>query len=171
MSSPGEEWRSVHRGVYQVSDLGRVRRVAPGAATKPGRILGPYDDGKGYLKVSLCAAGRRTIRFVHSLIAEAFIGECPAGMEVNHKDCNPKNNRPDNLEYVTTQQNTAHAKAANRMAKGSAVPSAKLNEAKVLEIRRLAKEGVKRKKLCSIFGVGSSVMTKVINRTAWKHVA
>jgi hypothetical protein len=47
---------------------------------------------------------RRTYR-VHSLVAEAFIGQRPVGLDVSHKDENAINNRPDNLMYETRKAN------------------------------------------------------------------
>ena len=52
---------------------------------------------------------------VHSLVALAFIGPRPEGMEVNHKDCDKQNNALNNLEYVTHGENQRHAAQMGRM--------------------------------------------------------
>ena len=46
---------------------------------------------------------------VHRLVAFAFVDGYMDGLEVNHKDCNPNNNRADNLEWVTSIENKRHA--------------------------------------------------------------
>lgn len=69
------------------------------------RALTPGDNGRGYLRV-MCA-GR--LHCVHRLVAVAFLGPVPAGKEVNHKDGDKLNNRPENLEYVTRSENMRHA--------------------------------------------------------------
>jgi hypothetical protein len=38
--------------------------------------------------------------FVHDLVASAFLGPCPVGFKVRHKDGNGFNNKLENLEYV-----------------------------------------------------------------------
>ncbi len=45
------EWRPVvgYEGLYEVSDQGQVRRVAPGMGTRPGRVLRARKDKGGYL--------------------------------------------------------------------------------------------------------------------------
>lgn len=95
-----ESWRDIpgSDGRYQVSDLGRVRSM---------RLLTPCPaTGTGYLAVTLTGQVRVA---VHVLVASAFLGPRPQGMEVNHIDCNRTNNRPDNLEYVTPSENVRHS--------------------------------------------------------------
>lgn len=109
-----EEWRAVvgYEGVYEVSDKGGVRslprhdrmgRPVKGGplSTKPGNI--------GYPVVSLWKNGEGTTVTVHSLVAEAFIGPRPEGMDVAHRDGTRTNNSVENLRYLSRQDNLIEA--------------------------------------------------------------
>lgn len=86
-------WRPI-RGFpnYAVSNTGevhnRIRRTA----------LNPWVDRTGRYKVTLFEGGRRHERYVHRLVAEAFLDTFYPGMHICWKDGNNKNNRADNLE-------------------------------------------------------------------------
>jgi hypothetical protein len=47
--------------------------------------------------------------FVHRIVAAAFIGPCPDGLEINHKNGIKLDNRAENLEYTTRSANMKHA--------------------------------------------------------------
>jgi hypothetical protein len=111
------EWRPVvgFEDWYEVSSDGRIRTLP--------REIG-WIAKTGYIQVHLChgiqgriyggSSGRKrkgTRAHVHRIVARAFLGECPEGLVVNHKDANPLNNAAANLEYVTHQENTAHARS------------------------------------------------------------
>lgn len=66
---------------------------------------------RGYPKVNLHANGLKKSVFVHRLVAAAYHGVCPVGMQVNHIDHDKANNRPENLEYVTPSANRRAYKA------------------------------------------------------------
>lgn len=73
------------------------------------RILTPTDNGNGYLIVSLKRHGTRKNKYIHRLVAEAFLYK-PNGMNyVNHKDYNKKNNDVENLEWCTQKVNIRHS--------------------------------------------------------------
>lgn len=59
----------------------------------------------GYLRVTLSEDARKTNRYVHQLVAEAYHGSRPEGMEIRHLDGNPHNNRADNLTWGTHSEN------------------------------------------------------------------
>jgi len=101
-----EEWRSVLRNQnYEVSNLGRVRRVTRGGGAVPGRVLKAGLLRNGYMIVSLWKDGEGKSTHVSALVSEAFLGPKPEGLDINHKDGVKKNNTPGNLEYVTRSEN------------------------------------------------------------------
>ena len=104
-----EQWKPCFEGWYDVSDMGRIRRARRGPRTRPGYILKPVLWGNGYSIIRVYVDSVRKWSPVHRLVAEAFIGPCPAGKEVNHKDGIKSNNLASNLEYVTRGENLRHA--------------------------------------------------------------
>lgn len=91
-------WVSADGEVFSCHPKNRAR----GAMTR----LAPADNGRGYLRIR--CEGR--MMSVHKLIALAFLGPLSDGFEVNHKDGNKRNNRPNNLEYTSRSGNMRHAK-------------------------------------------------------------
>jgi hypothetical protein len=96
-----EEWREIAGFPgYFVSDLGNVR------GPRARRLRA--DAVRGYLRVWLCASGRRVRRQVSHLVLEAFTGPRPLGAQARHVHHNdPSCNRRDNLEWGTAAQNAA----------------------------------------------------------------
>jgi hypothetical protein len=106
-----EVWRPIsgYEGLYSVSNLGRIRNeLGFDKRWFAGRILEGTKTKKGYIRIALSREGKKKFYRVHCLVASAFIGKCPTGMQVNHKDLNKSNNRLDNLEDMTPLQNIRH---------------------------------------------------------------
>ncbi len=106
-----EEWRVTSDAAYEVSDWGRVRSYATvgsrlGTRQQTPRILRVGSCSYGYPHVRL---GRRKCFNVHVLVALAFLGPCPPGQEVRHKDDDTRNPRAENLEYGTRKDNVQDA--------------------------------------------------------------
>lgn len=59
----------------------------------------------GYLQLSTFKNSKRKAYLVHRLVWNAFVGEIPAGFELDHIDRNRTNNALSNLRLVTHQQN------------------------------------------------------------------
>ena len=75
-----------------------------------GKILSQYITYNGYCLLHIRdKEGRKHTRYVHRLIAEAFIENPNEFMDVNHKNGNKRDNRVDNLEWCTRQYNIRHA--------------------------------------------------------------
>lgn len=102
---PNEDVRNVngYEGHYQVTSLGRVY------SKMTGRFLRPGVSNAGYETVVLCVAQKRETLTIHRLVACAFLGTPESKMDVNHIDGNKRNNRLDNLEWVSRSENIAHA--------------------------------------------------------------
>ena len=100
---PVEEWRAVAAcSKYMVSNKGNI--IGPS-----GKALKPLDMQVGYHSVCLSLGNRKTLRrYVHVLVAEAFLGEVPKDFVVNHIDGNKKNNELFNLEIISRKENGAH---------------------------------------------------------------
>jgi len=105
-----EEWRDVvgYEGSYEVSNQGRVRSVARTITDSldrtrrlKGRVLRPTTVGSEdrYVGVSLYRGRVMRSRMVHKIVAEAWLGPCPDGCEVDHDDKDGRNNLASNLCY------------------------------------------------------------------------
>jgi hypothetical protein len=161
-------------GVYQVSNLGRVRsHCGPkwGTRSRKPRVLKPGHDGN-YLAVNLMfGTGYRRMR-IHRLVSAAFIGSCPPGQEVRHLDGNPSNNQASNLAYGTRLMNMQDAIEHGTIRRGEDKSQAKLTDAAVRKIRAIyAAGGRSHRSLAAEFGVTHALIQKVIDRRAWKHIA
>lgn len=99
---------------YEVSSFGRVRSWKPinqfAPAPNAPKLMRPGTDASGYNKVDLRRDGERVTASVHVLVAEAFRGPRPKGLDVAHNDGDPMNNIVSNLRYATRAENEADKK-------------------------------------------------------------
>jgi len=142
--------------MWRFSDVPQTR-LKPGTGTKGHRYVNLHRDGKQHC------------RYVHHLILEAFVGPCPNGMEACHNDGNPSNNALSNLRWDTPKSNNADKLAHGTLLFGSAMPHAKLNEAKVAEIKALDKMGLSRREIGARFGIGPNYVGSIVRGKRWVH--
>lgn len=111
-----EVWRNIegYEGLYEVSNLGKVRSVdrwilmTDGRKQfKKGKIIAQVKRRKGqnYLSVGLWKNNKLKTCLVHRLVAKAFIPNVANKHFINHKDENQENNCVSNLEWCTALEN------------------------------------------------------------------
>ena len=94
---------TVKQNMYAVSDYGTIINAQTG-------LIKEQRNNNGYRVCSLMRSdfGKGTYR-VHRLVAWEFCPGRDINLTVNHIDCNKHNNYYENLEWVTSSENTKHA--------------------------------------------------------------
>ena len=97
-------WKSIsgYEGIYAVSNFGEI--AALDQKGNISKLMSPKDNGKGYKAVNL----RGKMKYVHRLVAEAFIPNPNNYPCVNHKDESRDNNVAYNLEWCTYSYNSKY---------------------------------------------------------------
>jgi len=139
-----EVWKDVvgYEGIYQVSDLGRVKSF-----TKKynGKFLKENTEFKGYKTVTFYKNLKRKTFKIHRLVAIAFIDNYEELPQVNHKDENKGNNTLENLEWCDNQYNIDYSKL--KPVRGI---DATTNEEKIFKSAKYAENyGFKANDICS----------------------
>ena len=92
-----------YEGLYQVSDLGRVKSLITNI------ILSIQFDKYGYNYVSF---GNKKYK-IHQLVAKTFIPNLENKPTVNHKDEIKTNNKVNNLEWFTVEEQNKYSRGIN----------------------------------------------------------
>lgn len=107
-----EVWKDIkgYEGLYQVSNLGRVKSLHKG---NEGKIMNQTISKEGYLRVHLCKDGKKKTIDVHRLVAIAFIPNPDNLPCVNHKDEVKSNNVVTNIEWCSYSYNNKYGTGNN----------------------------------------------------------
>lgn len=165
-----EQWKQCLPG-YEVSDHGRVRRSDTGRRTWAGRILKSQVQVIGYESVRPTVDGKNKHFYIHDLVASAFIGKKPEGASVNHKNGVKRDNRPENLEYVSHAENMRHAAESGLIVRGEDHPAHKMTEAGVRQLRDDRKAGLSYSRIAKKHGLSIATAYQIAQRKYWSHVA
>ena len=108
-----EIWKDIpgYEGLYQVSNLGRVKSLGREV------LLKPMHNKKGYLLVALYKNHIRKFKFIHRLVAQTFLSNPNNLPQVNHKDENKENNCVNNLEFCDNKYNELYGTRRERVSK------------------------------------------------------
>lgn len=166
-----ERWLAIpgYEGRYCVSDQGNVMSMDYMKTGMPG--LMKFSVSRGYSSVELQTGPIKKRFTVHRLVALAFIGPRPVGLVVNHIDGVKANNRLQNLEYVTSSENSKHSFRIGLQSNvGEKHARSKLTDDKVRKIRALIAEGRTHEDVAKEMGVSQSCITLINTRKRWSHV-
>ena len=164
---------------YLISNRGNIKIVKTLKNVK----LFTKDDG--YVSYTLRLDNKGYYKYIHRLVAEAFVDNPNNKGQVNHINGIKGDNRAENLEWVTPAENIRHAidtgllkyKKKEKEIKnskyslGEEVNGSKLTPEKVIEIRVLWElREFKQVELAEKFGVDNSTINDIIRRKRWKHI-
>lgn len=170
----GEQWKAVSISnmsvdeSYLVSNFGRLKTKKNGGEHSiviPSKI-------KGYpiLNIKL-NSGKRTTRYLHKLIAEAFLKkENNRQTYVIHIDFNKENNHLSNLKWVDRKELFEH-QAKNPNYKKGIVRYSKLTETDVIRLKKKLKRGKNPLyKIAKEFGITHTQLNRIRSGENWGHV-
>lgn len=143
----------VERGRYRVFTNGQIYDSFRGSFRKE------QDNGYGYKNVAFyIGEGKYKIVYIHRLVCKSFLPQKTLdGLEVNHKNHIKSDNYLDNLEWVTSSQNSVHSYKGgvlNRSKRG--VPTRMLTKEEIVQVTN---------RLCSSQSLGEISRTLGKSRT------
>lgn len=164
---------------YEASNFGNIRSFRwtvnrnHSAYAQIAQLKKIFVNENGYCIVGIGHSKRMR---VHVLVAEAFLGPKPGKLDVNHKDGNKQNNRPENLEYITRSDNCRHgfelglSFTSFREYQGSKHPLSKLEDSDVRAIREDYSNGISRRDLATKYGISYYTVWDITERRRWTHI-
>ena len=157
--SSEERWLPVldFEGLYEVSDLGRVRRVGKGLRKASLHVT-------GYMTIKILKDGKYHNKRVHVLVLEAFRCRRPKGKEARHLNGKKTDNRLVNLLWGTSEENSADLRRH-----GKSGGWGKLTDDQVRILRKARKYG-SLSKICREFGISPTQGHMIRKREEYKHV-
>ena len=127
-----EIWKDIpdYEGLYQVSNLGKVRSLDHvrkngkennHICVSKGKILTPGKDNNGYMIVVLSKDGKTKSYRIHKLVASSFLNNKNNLKCINHKDEDKTNNNVNNLEWCTHKYNNNYGTKPQKISKANSI--------------------------------------------------
>ena len=147
---------------YSVSSSGLIY------SHRTGRILKGSTSGAGYLALRIVLEdGTQQSKYIHRIVAEAFLSNWDPKLDVNHKNGLKTDNSLSNLEMVTKSQNTQHGYDTGLLHKGANHYNTKLT----IDDARAIKYGfptLTHTQVGSIFGLKYAGASKIRQGLTWR---
>jgi len=148
---------------YAVSNFGKVIDL------KNQKYMIWHDNGAGYMNVGLQGPNSKVrVRYVHRLVAIAFLENPDKLPQVGHKDHTRANNFVDNLYWTTQKQNTADGIEAGRINANRPKTNRKITPAQICEIALLSHQGKGVHEIAIMLDFPRTTISSVFNgRSSW----
>ncbi len=159
-----ERWLPIvgYEDRYAISDHGRVKQIHKNMLMKCGK-------SKGYHNITFWTGDTKTTNTIHKLVALHFLptSQLP---QIRHLDGNKHNNHFLNLAWGTSKENADDRTKHGTLSRGEKHAKAVLTDHKVIEIRRLANNGMGPTQIGKQMGMSKSRVHEVVSRRTWKHL-
>ena len=170
----------------QINEYPNYSVTADGRVISTGRIAGRSGKGfstihqelsimhnqSGYCMVNLTKDRKSKTRYVHRLVAEAYLENPDNLPQVNHIDGNKDNNSVDNLEWCSSSHNNQHAldTGLREGQKGETNSQAKITEREIHEIIHMMLQGFANVEIASSFNLHDRYVSLIRGKKRWKHI-
>lgn len=178
-----ETWKRVPLlSIFEASSLGRIRvsERPQMRCSKYGKIHSvplpaylpvPQMDRAGYLIVRVMQNRKRKTYYVHRLVGLTYVDGYESGLCINHKNGIKTDNLPNNLEWVSLSENSAHQwRSGLATSFGEGHARAKLNEQDVRRIRSGYYGNKSQYKIAKELNVSQALIFAIMHNIVWKHL-
>lgn len=130
------------------------------------KIRSAHKNTFGYMTYRLFENGKATLCQQHRLLALTFIPNPLNKEQVNHINGIKDDNRLDNLEWVSHQENTDHAKAIGLRRKTAI--NRKITFEKAQEVKEMCKDGMKLQDIADLVGLHKTSVHNITSNRTYK---
>ena len=158
-----EQWKPIigFESIYEVSDHGNVRSIKSGKLKKIS-----LDKTTNRQFLNLWKNNKQNVVRIHKLVLEAFVGQCPDGLECCHNDGNSSNNHLSNLRWDTHTSNIHDRIKHGTSNRGERCGTAKLT---LEQVRQIRTDTRLQRIIASEYNIAESMISRIKNGERWQH--
>lgn len=162
-----EQWKEiVGWPEYEVSTLGKIKRIKTACGATKNGILNPWTSKYGYLLVGLSRNSKVKTILVHRVVAMTFIGD-PTGLDVCHYDGDKTNNQLNNLRIDTRKGNMSDTIRMGKTSRGEKHKNNKHSEELIKQAKKEMKEGGVVRQIAFKYNIPAPTLYAISKGVIW----